>query len=116
MWETPIERNSGPGLESEKARGNEASVERLLHLLRRRSEVVPSAVFEDGTESEDALGKEFREAVDGENFEWLNENLERWEKRKDLLDDVITKGADVTVSFIQNVKCCKKPCICCTLR
>ena len=38
-----------------------------------------------------------------ENFGWLKTNWGRWEKRKDLLDDVIAKGADVTVKLIQNV-------------
>ena len=50
----------------------------------------------------------FREAVDGENFEWLNANWGRWRDRKDLLDDVIAKGADVTVRFIQNVRDAKR--------
>ena len=54
------------------------------------------------------LGVEFREAVDGENFEWLNANWERWKERKDLLDYVIAKGADVTVRFIQNVESAKQ--------
>ena len=30
--------------------------------------------------------------------------LEEMEKRKDLFDDVIAKGADFTVRFIQNVE------------
>ena len=38
-----------------------------------------------------------------ENFEWLNANWGKWRERRDLLDDVIEKGADVTVWFIQNV-------------
>ena len=38
-----------------------------------------------------------------ENFVWLNGNWESWEDRDDLLDDVIAKGADVTVKLIQNV-------------
>ena len=38
-----------------------------------------------------------------ENFRWLRANWRRWEKRKDLLDDVIAKGAEVTAQFIQNV-------------
>ena len=50
-----------------------------------------------------------------ENFEWLEENWESWQERKDLLDDVITKGADVTVKLIQNVDRCKTACTCCTL-
>ena len=36
-------------------------------------------------------------------------------ERRDLLDDVIAKGADVTVRFIQNVERCKRACTCCTL-
>ena len=67
-----------------------------------------SAVSEGGAESDDALGKEFREAVDGENFGWLKANWGRWKDRKDLLDDVIGKGADVTVWFIQNVEDAKR--------
>ena len=55
------------------------------------------------TASGDDLGVRFKEAVDGRNFEWLNENWERWKERKDLLDDVIEKGAGVTAWFIQNV-------------
>ena len=61
------------------------------------------AVSGSGAESDDVLGKEFREAVDGGNFGWLEANWWRWEDRKDLLDDVIAKGADFTVWFIQNV-------------
>ena len=34
-------------------------------------------------------------------------NWERWERRRDLLDDVIRKGADFTVRFIQNVEYAK---------
>ena len=43
-----------------------------------------------------------------ENFEWLKENWGRWKERKDLLDYVIAKGADVTVRFIQNVEDAKE--------
>ena len=50
-----------------------------------------------------------------DDFEWLKENWERWKDRNDLLDDVIAKGADVTVWFIQNVRRCKTACTCCTL-
>ena len=64
--------------------------------------------------SGDALGARFKEAVDGENFEWLNANLESWKERKDLLDDVIAKGADVTAWFIQNVVV-QTACTCCAL-
>ena len=73
-----------------------------------RSEVVPFAASGSGAERIDALGKEFREALDGGNFKWLNANWERWEERKDLLDDVIAKGADVTVKLIQNVGIAKR--------
>ena len=38
-----------------------------------------------------------------EDFGWLRANWRRWKERNDLLDDVIAKGADVTVWFIQNV-------------
>ena len=49
------------------------------------------------------LGVAFKEAVDRGNFEWLRKTVERWKERKDLLDDVIAKGADFTVKLIQNV-------------
>ena len=49
------------------------------------------------------------------NFGWLKANWERWKDRKDLLDDVIAKGADVTVRLIQNVEDAKRACTCCTL-
>ena len=105
---TPIQGNSGPSLESGKAKKNKASVEEASSTVESsRSEVVSSAVSGGGTKSDDALGKEFRKAIDGGNFRWLNANLERWWERRDLLDDVITKGADVTVRFIQNVEVCK---------
>ena len=66
-----VGRNSGPSLESEKARENKASVGGASSTVEGgRSEVVSSAVSEGGT-SDDALGKEFREAVDGRNFGWL---------------------------------------------
>ena len=52
--------------------------------------------------SGDALGVVFKEAVDEGNFGWLKENWERWWNRKDLLDYVIRKGADVIIWFIQN--------------
>ena len=74
--ETPVEHNSGPSLESEKAKENKASVGEASSTVEGgRSEVVSSAVSEGGAESDDALGKEFREAVDGENFEWLKDKL-----------------------------------------
>ena len=50
------------------------------------------------------MGVEFREAVDGENFAWFKENWWSWKDRNDLFDDVIAKGADVTVRLIQNVE------------
>ena len=58
--------------------------------------------------SGDDVGVRFKEAVDKEDFEWLNENFERWERRKDLLDDVIAKGAGVTVWLIQKVESAKR--------
>ena len=54
------------------------------------------------------VGIEFREAVDGGNFGWFKANWERWKDRKDLLDDVIAKGADVTVRLIQNAESAKE--------
>ena len=67
------------------------------------------------TASEDAVGAGFKEAVDRRDFGWLKENWESWKERKDLLDYVIAKGADVTVRLIQNVGRCKTACTCCTL-
>ena len=61
------------------------------------------------------LGVGFKEAIDGKDFGWLNENWESWWERNDLLDDVIAMGADVTVRFIQNVEYAKRACTCCTL-
>ena len=105
----PVEHNSGPRLESEKAKENKASVGGASSTVEGgRSEVMPSAVSEGGAESDDALGKGFREAVDGENFEWLKENWVSWRKRRDLLDYVIAKGVDVTVWFIQSVESAKR--------
>ena len=49
-------------------------------------------------------GAAFKEAVGREGFEWLRENYWSWIFREDLLDDVITKGVDFTVRFIQNVE------------
>ena len=65
--------------------------------------------------SGDDVGIRFREAVEGENFEWLRTKWRRLEGRRDLLDYVIAKGADVTVKLIQNVEVCKTACTCCTL-
>ena len=59
------------------------------------------------TASEDVVRAGFEEAVDGENFGWLRINWESWKDRKDLLDYVIAKGADVTVGLIQNVESAK---------
>ena len=50
------------------------------------------------------VGVGFKEAVDGENFGWLKANSRSWKERRDLLDYVIAKGADVIVRFIQNVE------------
>ena len=72
------------------------------------SEIVAFAAPESGAESDDAFGKEFREAVDRGDFGWLKANLEGWKERKDLLEDVIARGADVTVWFIQNVGSAKR--------
>ena len=47
------------------------------------------------------VGVGFRKAVDGRNFQWLEANLGRWKERKDLLDDVIAKDADITAWFIR---------------
>ena len=46
---------------------------------------------------------------------WLWENWGKWGERRDLLDNVIAKGADVTVRVIQNVEDAKAACTCCTL-
>ena len=54
--------------------------------------------------SEDNFGVEFREAVDRENFEWVNESWDNWKERRDLLDYVVAKGADAAVRLIQNVE------------
>ena len=61
--------------------------------------------------SGDTLGVEFREAVDGENVGWLMMNRNSWVGRKDLLDDVITRGVDVTVRLIQSVGEFAKKCV-----
>ena len=53
--------------------------------------------------SVDDVGVGFKRAVDERNFDWLEKNWERWKERKDLLDDVVAKGADVTVMIIQSV-------------
>ena len=51
-------------------------LKRLLSIVEGgRSEVVSSAISGSGAESDDALGKEFRKAVDGEDFGWLWDKL-----------------------------------------
>ena len=68
MRETPVRYNSGPSLESEKAK-DKASVGGTSSTVESsRSEVVSFAVSEGGAERDDVLGKEFREAVDGEEL------------------------------------------------
>ena len=102
--ETPVRRDSGPSLESEKTK-DKANVGRASSTVEGgRSEVVSFAASGSGAKRDDVLGKEFWKAVDGRNFEWLKENLRNWWGRKDLLDDVIRRGADFTVWFIQSVK------------
>ena len=55
---TPIQGNSGPSLESGKAKENKASVGGASSTVEGgRSEVVSSAVSEGGAESDDALGR-----------------------------------------------------------
>ena len=44
------------------------------------------------TASVDAFGVEFKGAVKREDFEWFEANWESWRERRDLLDDVISKG------------------------
>ena len=51
-----------------------------------------------------SLGKEFWEAVDRGELWVVKENYWGWKDRKDLLDDVIAKGVDFTVRFIQRVE------------
>ena len=63
-----------------------------------------SAISGSGTKSGDVVGVAFREAVDGENFEWLKENWWSWKDRKDLLDYVIAKGADFTVRLFKRLR------------
>ena len=102
--ETLTERNSGLSLESDKAKDNKASIGEAFSTVEGgRSEIVSCADSGNDTESGDTLGVGFRKAVDGRNFGWLRANWWIWEDRKDLLDDVIAKGADFIVRFIQNV-------------
>ena len=99
----PIQGNSGPRLGSKRTSGENASVgESPSTVEGGKYEVVSSVASESSTEINDALGKDFRKALDGRNFEWLKENWVRWEGRKDLLDDVIRRGTDFTVRFIQD--------------
>ena len=67
--------------------------------------VLSAILLECVAASGDTSITRFKEAVDGKDFRWLNEQLEGWEKRHDLLDYVIEKGADVTVWFIHNAGC-----------
>ena len=101
--ETPVKRSSGPSLESEKANDDKASVGEASSTVEKdESEIVLFAIFRNSTKSDDALGKEFWKAVTSGDFKRLKANLERWTDRKDLLDDVIAKGTDFAVWFIQN--------------
>ena len=105
---TLIRRNSGPRLESRKAKDNKASVGEASSTVREDLLALEASAI---LESDDDLGKKFREAVDGRNFQWLNANWGRWKNRKDLLDYVIAKGADVTVWLIQNFWRTKSVCL-----
>ena len=106
---TLVEHSSGPRLESEKARENKASVGGASPTVEGGgSEVLSSAASDNGAESDDALGKEFWRAVDEEDFEWLKENHVSWWNRRDLLDEVVARGIDVTVWFIQSVDVLEK--------
>ena len=99
----PIQGNFGSGLGSERTSEENASVGEASSTVEGgRFDIVSVAAFGSGTERDDTLGKEFRKAVDGRNFGWLNANWERLWDRRDLLDDVITKGVDVTVWLIQS--------------
>ena len=74
-----IERNSGPRLESGKAKDNKESFGRASSAVESGgSDIVSFAASGNGAERVDAFGKEFWKAVDGENFVWLSENLESW--------------------------------------
>ena len=73
--ETPVGRNSGPSLESGRARDNKASVGGASSDCGSdRSGIVAFAVSGSNTERDDGLGMEFWKAVDGGNFGWLKEN------------------------------------------
>ena len=103
--ETPVGRNSGPSLESGKAKDNKASVKMAPSTVEgNRSEVVPLAVSGSSTKREDVLGKKFWKAVDGEDFGWLGVDAERWRNRRDLFDNLIRGGPDATAKLIQNLK------------
>ena len=103
--ETPVRGSSGPRLESGKATDNKASNGKASSTVTEsRSGIVSSAVSGSGTEKADALGKKFREAIDGGNFGWLRANWRIWRDRQDLFDYVIKRGADFTVRFVQNAE------------
>ena len=92
--EIPVRHHSGPRPELEKAKDNKASIGEASSTVEGSiSEIVSCADSGNDTESGDDLGVGFRRAVDGGNSEWLKENGEMGD-RKDLLDDVIAKGAD----------------------
>ena len=87
----------------------QASIQTIIQIMNILSVFVLFAILlKCVAASEDTFGVEFREAVDGENFEWLRENWRIWKERKDLFDYVIAKGADVTVRLIQNVDSAKR--------
>ena len=103
--EIPVRHHSGPRSELEKTKDNKASIGEASSTVEGSiSEVVSCADSGNDTESGDVVGVEFRKAVEGEHFGWLEANWLSWIYRKDLLDYVITKGVVVTVRLIQNVE------------
>ena len=67
--EIPVRHHSGPRPELEKTKESKASIgETPTTVKESRSEVVSFADSGNDTESDDALGKEFRKAVDGETL------------------------------------------------
>ena len=85
------------------------SIQTIIQIMNILSVFVSFAILlKCVAASGDTLGVGFKEAVDGRNFGWLKANWERWRDRKDLLDDVIAKGADFAVRFIQNVEGAKR--------
>ena len=107
--EIPVRHHSGPRPELEKTKDNKASIGETSSTVEGSiSEIVPCADSGNDTESGDVVGVEFREAVEGEHFGWLEANWLSWIYRKDLLDYVITKGVVVTVRLIQNVENAKR--------